>query len=163
MTIAKRHLPAFIRAQARVAESLKPYLGRCLEQYYSANGQSAVETFLVCSKEADAGEGRHTWRGVVTVYYGFGTAREDANVTFSFAEDMLHASLGVSNTGTWTDTNKVLEILLPPLPIEGATVAPVGEEAAFEAFWENLPAHIPTDPKAVARLAWCGRAKQAGA
>ena len=120
MSVPKKHQKSFYDAQARVATLLKPYLGRCVGQYFAANGTLAIETFLVCSKEADAEHpdgNRHLWRGIVTVYYGFGVAREDTHVQFSYAEELVQAALGMPNTGKWEDTADVLAKLVPALPV----------------------------------------------
>lgn len=106
-TLPKKHAAAFYRAQKEVMIALRPYLARCLNQYFDKS--SAIETFTVYSKEADAFEGRHNLRGCVTVWYGFPIGRgEECSVCVSFDAGLM----GIANG----DFGEMLAKAIPPLP-----------------------------------------------
>lgn len=99
---------AFYEAQNEVNQKLRPYGPRCLEQYFAK--ASAIETFVVYSKEADEFEGRHRMRGIVTVFYGFPINHKDGYCSVNLSFD---ASMAGWQNG---DLAVTLEKALPPLP-----------------------------------------------
>ena len=107
-TLPKKYAPAFYEAQEEVTDALRPYLARCCNQYFDET--SAIETFVVYSKEADAFEGRHRLRGIVTIWYGFPINRkgERCNINVAFDAGMM----GIANG----DFEVMLAKAIPPLP-----------------------------------------------
>lgn len=107
--LPKKYAAAFYAAQKEVTAALRPYLARCCAQYF--NDTSAIETFTVYSKEADAFEGRHNLCGIVTVWYGFPLSRtkERCSVNISFDSHMVGLGGG--------DFESLLARAIPPLPV----------------------------------------------
>lgn len=113
--LAKKHQTAFYEAQEQVAQLLRPYLARCISQYFGQN--DAIETFGIYSKEEDAGEGRHKYRGIVTVWYGMPHWKDErCSVNFSFSENFLFSAVDMKPDYSWDGTKALLEKTVPALP-----------------------------------------------
>lgn len=108
--ILKKYERAFYATQKEVSTALRPYGAKCCAQYFDKS--SAIETFVVYSKEQDAFEGRHRMRGIVTVWYGYpiNPAAEHCSVNISFDSCMVGYGAG--------DFDAVLAKALPSLPPE---------------------------------------------
>src|SRR5690348_16265126 len=109
--LPKKYSAAFYEAQDRIEKTLAPYHPRCMDQTFLENG--AIERYLVCSKGADAGEGRHQWRGVVSVHYNYDVKR--CSVMLSFSEGMVAQAVGFKFEDKWGDTEALLAKMIPNL------------------------------------------------
>lgn len=96
-------------AFTRICDLLRPYQARVTAEWTDKQNNS-VYVFLVCSKEADAGDDRHTWRGSVTV-----NITSDGSTHVSYSEGLVGHLLERPQTGTWEDTANALAVLVPPL------------------------------------------------
>lgn len=108
--IAKKHAAAFYAAQGEVTKLLKPYRARCINQYFDRD-RSVIETFAVYNPTPDEDDGqRYSWRGVITVWYGF-MSGERASVNISFDEAMFRQAVGFPcpKGDTYADTARLLE------------------------------------------------------
>lgn len=89
MKLMKHQQAAFFKAQEEVGKALRPYGARCVGQYLEESKNGVIETFTVYSKEADAFEGRHRLRGVITVWYGLPfNARSEQTCSVNISMDV---------------------------------------------------------------------------
>jgi len=89
--LAKKHKSDFFRAQEEVREALSPYHARCLDQFFSE--RTAIESFVVYSKDIDQPDDRYSLRGIVTVWYGMPIQPGDrCSVNLAFDAGMVGCS-----------------------------------------------------------------------
>lgn len=114
MKVREKHRRAFFEAQGRVSKMLEPYRARSLR--FFNDGDTVIETFAVYSKEADADDHRHQWRGIVTVSYQMPMDPQDpCFVLLSFSEDMVAKAIGMGTDSTWQTSEKLVERMIPSL------------------------------------------------
>lgn len=117
-----------MEAFEKVRDALRPYMGRIVAEWHDKQ-ENAMYVWLLCSKEADAGDDRHRWRGTVTV-----NIQRDGSTFFAMSEELViqafkrHYEMGSNpvftlKAGTWEATKLLLEILIPALPAEQALAA----------------------------------------
>lgn len=98
------------QAYSQMCDMFRPYLGRVVAEWRDKN-KDGVYIWLVCSRNEDAGDGRHQWRGTVAVRI------MPDGATFVFpSETLIGRALGLKVEGTWTYSETVLDALVPNLP-----------------------------------------------